>query len=107
MREAAEYIVALTEGQSEQSYRTTKPLRQLVERNFEIVGEAMRRLEHHDPATSASFPEAKDLVGFRNALVHGYDGIDHARVWRTISIFLPPLLPRLENLIATIELGET
>jgi uncharacterized protein with HEPN domain len=35
----------------------------------------------------------------RNALIHVYDEIDHARVWRTIEVDLPVLIRQLEQII--------
>lgn len=98
MREAAEYIRDLTAEQSEASYRSSKPLRQLVERNFEIIGEAMRRLLHHDPMIAERFPDARKLVAFRNVIAHDYDAIDDATVWNVASTEVPQLIAIIDEI---------
>lgn len=98
MREAATYIGELTAGHDEASYRASKPLRQLVERNFEIIGEAMRRLLHHDPDMADHFPEARKLVAFRNVIAHDYDAIDDAVVWRVATAEVPRLIAIIDEI---------
>jgi uncharacterized protein with HEPN domain len=53
-------------------------LRQAVERNFEIIGEAVGRLAKLDPDTSSRIGQYAQIIAFRNLLIHGYDLIDDA-----------------------------
>ena len=55
--------------------------RHAVERNFEIIGGAMRRIRDGDPATLQRLTAAAQFIAFRNILIHVYDDIDHTRVW--------------------------
>ncbi len=54
MRDAAAFIGDSTRHATQDEYTQNRMLRQSVERNFEIIGEAMRRLSHHDAATARS-----------------------------------------------------
>ena len=53
IRDAASFIGEVTAGLSIAEYSANRLLRQAVERNFEIIGEAVRRLASQDPDTAA------------------------------------------------------
>jgi uncharacterized protein with HEPN domain len=53
IRDAAAYIAELAQGRTLEDYKRDRMLRQTVERNFEIIGEAVDRLAQHDPDTVA------------------------------------------------------
>ena len=55
-------------------YLSNKMLRRAVEREFEIIGEAINRLDQLDPAISISYK--KQIISMRNRVIHGYDRID-------------------------------
>ena len=73
-------------------------LRSAVERQFEILGEALNRLDHLDATLAARIPDLRQIVAFRNILIHGYAVIDRARVWRAAQDDLPPLRAALDDL---------
>jgi uncharacterized protein with HEPN domain len=52
IRSAADVVQTVTDGVALQEFKQNRMLRQAVERNFEIIGEAMRRLEKDDPHTA-------------------------------------------------------
>jgi uncharacterized protein with HEPN domain len=54
-------------------------LKRAIERNLEIIGEAMGRILKEDPSITIS--NAKRIVGFRNQLIHGYDMVSDENVW--------------------------
>lgn len=90
--EAAESIRAFTAGVSFERYRVDDLVQSAVERQFEIIGEALNRLRRDDPAVAARVPDVDRIVGFRNVLIHGYDIVDHEAVWDAITKELPTLL---------------
>ena len=100
IRDAASFIGEVTLGRSLSDYSADRLLRQAVERNFEIVGEAVRRLAQHDADTAAKLGDYRQIIAFRNLLIHGYDLVNHALVWDTIQTELVPLLRKIENLLA-------
>ncbi|MEO8007680.1 MAG: DUF86 domain-containing protein, partial [Betaproteobacteria bacterium] len=74
---------------NDQFYRGDRLLRQAIERNFEIIGEAIKRLGKHDPEIVARIGEHRQVIAFRNVLIRGYDLVDHALVWSTIEQQVP------------------
>jgi uncharacterized protein with HEPN domain len=74
-------------------------LRSAVERQFEIIGEALARLARIDAATAQKVPDLRQIIAFRNVLIHGYATVDPARVWRLIEDNLPPLRAPLAALL--------
>jgi uncharacterized protein with HEPN domain len=102
-REAAEVIAAVTMGKSFADFDRDIVLRSAVERQFEIIGEALAQLARIDAATGQKVPDLRQIIAFRNVLIHGYATVDPARVWRTIEDNLPPLRAALAALLAAPE----
>jgi uncharacterized protein with HEPN domain len=67
-------------------------LRSAVERQFEILGEALDQLSGLDPDMAEKIPELPRIVAFRNILIHGYAGVDDRLVWGVVESRLEPLL---------------
>ena len=84
VRQAAQLIQDFTAGRSALDYDTDAMLHAAVERQFIIMGEALSRLEKLDAALAGRISNNRQIVGFRNVLVHGYDTIDNQIVWRVI-----------------------
>ena len=99
IRDAASFVLSMTQGRTLAQYSADRLLRQAVERNFEIIGEAVKRVAQHDPATAAAIGDHARIIGFRNVLIHGYDLVDHALVWSTIETQLPILLRDVARLL--------
>ena len=97
------FILESTAGLSLAAYGRDRGLRQAVERSFEIVGEALLRLERTDPATASRITDYRQVIDFRNRLVHGYDLTDHAKVWQNIQDSLPVLKREVDALLAEAE----
>jgi uncharacterized protein with HEPN domain len=49
-------------------------------------------------------PDFRQIIGFRNILIHGYAAIDHGRVWHIVQTLLPDLRQDISTLLA--ELGK-
>ncbi|GHT63396.1 antitoxin [Bacteroidia bacterium] len=78
-------------------YMSNQMLRRAVEREFEIIGEAINRIEKISPEIEIS--QKKQIIGMRNRVIHGYDKIDDAIVWGTIVRHLPVLKTEIDNLL--------
>ncbi|MEN6454572.1 MAG: HepT-like ribonuclease domain-containing protein [Prolixibacteraceae bacterium] len=78
-------------------YLSNKMLRRAVEREFEIIGEAMNRIERLDPKIEIS--SKKQIINMRNRVIHGYDKIDDEIVWGTIVRHLPTLKAEISKLL--------
>lgn len=98
-RRAAELIGSFITGRIWSDYLDDPMLRSAVERQFEIIGEALNRLGHVDPETAASIADLPRIVAFRNVLIHGYATIDDAIVWEVATERLPGLVNLLSTLL--------
>ena len=99
IRDAAAFIAELAQGRTLEDYKRDRMLRQAVERNFEIIGEAVSRLTRIDPDNAQRIGSHRQIVDFRNVLIHGYDLIDHRIVWGTSAEKIPALLTEVESLL--------
>src|SRR5436190_18032862 len=102
MRRAAEFLLNVTSGRTLDEYRGDEVLRTLVERKFEIIGEALNRLTRSDPTLAAQIPEHRQIISFRNILIHGYDVIDAEVVWKIVQQDLPVLRQTVEDLLTRL-----
>ena len=78
-------------------YTSDKMLRRAIEREFEIIGEAMNRIDKLDSTISIS--SKIQIIGMRNRVIHGYDKIDDALIWGTIVRHLPRLKEEIAQLL--------
>ena len=62
-------------------YEQDRQLRRAVEREFEVIGEALSRLVSTDRPTADRITHVKRTISFRKRISHGYDAIDNATVW--------------------------
>jgi uncharacterized protein with HEPN domain len=88
---AAEAISRFVDGLDAESYSQNALINAAVERKFEIIGEALNQLSKVSPEIARRVPHLREIIGFRNILVHGYALIDQGRVWRIIQTSLPGL----------------
>jgi uncharacterized protein with HEPN domain len=80
-----------------QDYKSDVILRRAIERNLEIIGEAMNRILKEDP--DFQIENARRIVGLRNQIIHGYDSISDENIWGVVINHLPNLKTEVENLI--------
>ena len=102
--EAGESILENTTGKSLAEYSRSRLLRRAVEREFEIIGEALKRLAEVDPVTAASVSQLRRIIDFRNRIIHGYDTVDDTVVWGVAEQSLPTLIREVTVLL---EMEET
>lgn len=98
---ASEDIAKFTKGLDFSNYSKDKMVQKAVEREFEIIGEALNRIKKINPEILKDISEYHRIIGFRNILVHGYDIIDEKLVWDAIKIHLPILAKEIKKLIQT------
>lgn len=99
MKQAAERIARFVANKTFEDYVNDELLRSGVERQFEIIGEAMARLLRSNRAVAERITDYRKISGFRNALIHGYDSIDDETSWGIIARKLPVLLNELSLLL--------
>ncbi len=99
IRQAAELILQFTAGKTQQHYSTDAMLRSGVERQFEIIGEALNRLSKDNSAAASRIGEYRRIIAFRNVLIHGYDIVDDFVVWEVVQDDLPKLHTEVQALL--------
>ncbi|MCP4457579.1 MAG: DUF86 domain-containing protein [Cytophagales bacterium] len=79
------------------SYAADIMLQQAVERNLEIIGEAMSQDLKLSPSFQVS--NARRIVDARNKIIHGYDEIEPENIWSIVINHLPKLKNELTDLL--------
>jgi len=97
MLQAARSVLAFTSGRTFEEYLGDLMLRSAVERQLEIVGEALRQMLAVFPESEATFHGAREIIAFRNRLARGYAQLDHEVVWGVVEEDLPALVEQLAS----------
>lgn len=80
-------------------YRENQMLKRAIERNLEIIGEAMNRILNRDPEISERITSSKAIVGLRNQIIHAYDNVSDENIWSILITHLPLLKSEVENIL--------
>ena len=67
-----------------------------VERNIEIIGEAMSRILSKEPNVEIS--GSRKIVDTRNRIIHGYDSVSDDVIWLIVNRYLPALQEEINQL---------
>jgi uncharacterized protein with HEPN domain len=70
-----------------------------VERNIEIIGEAMNRILKENP--EFEIENARNIVGTRNRIIHSYDNLSDDMIWSIVINSLPKLKMEILDLLET------
>lgn len=105
-REAATKAASVAQGHEQAEYLGDWVLQAAVERQLEILGEALKNLRSADAETAARIPNVHAIIATRNILVHAYAQVDQRRVWEILTDDLPDLIPLLEGLLAEVDEAE-
>jgi uncharacterized protein with HEPN domain len=79
------------------AYSSNTILKRAIERDLEIIGEAVNRILKEDP----EFPidNAKKIISLRYHIIHSYDNISDENIWAIIQKHLPILKKQVDDLI--------
>lgn len=91
-------VEAYVAGKSLADLLADRGLQLILEREFEIIGEALYRLRSLDPVAFATIAVGPRIIGMRNILAHGYVRVDHAILWDAATRELAPLRAQIEDL---------
>jgi uncharacterized protein with HEPN domain len=100
IQRACRLLSSFVAGKTFEDYVGDALLRSGIERQLIIVGEALNRLMKIDPATAAAVTDARQIIAFRNILVHGYDIVHDATVWEVLEKDLSQLTKDVDSLLA-------
>jgi uncharacterized protein with HEPN domain len=71
--------------------------RKAIERNIEIIGEAMRRIREVDPLVKIS--DSRKISDTRNRIIHGYDTVSPDVIWLILTRYIPILESEINELL--------
>jgi len=99
--QAAEEMQDFVRGMDFKEYQNKPVTKRAVERDFEIIGEALNRIKYTDDELLEKISEHHRIIGFRNILIHGYDIVDEAIVWQAVTKHLPILIREIKEILST------
>jgi len=100
VRLACEHILEFTKDKALNDYTCNDLLRSGVERQFEIIGEALYRLTKVAPEVVNQISYHRRVISFRNILIHGYDIVEDPVVWDVITNDLPELYEQIKTMLS-------
>ena len=80
------------------TYQNDLRTKRAVERNIEIIGEAMNRILIKD--ITVQFSNARKIVDTRNRIIHGYDTVSDDIVWSIVIKHIPILKVEIQKMIS-------
>lgn len=91
-------IQRYTQGMGFDEFETDDKTIDSVLRNLEVIGEASRRIPQEIKSQYTDLPWA-EMNTMRNIVIHEYHGVNLNIIWQTITNDLPPLVPRLKEIL--------
>jgi uncharacterized protein with HEPN domain len=101
IHQACDLLVEFTSNKSFADYAAEAMLRSAVERQFEIVGEALNQVLCVDPSFAERISYSNRIVAFRNRLIHGYAAVSDEVVWGVVKAHLPTLREEIAALLGS------
>jgi uncharacterized protein with HEPN domain len=100
IQRACQLITEFTSGMTLPEYAADLKTRSAVERQLEIVGEAIGQMLKLFPEMREEVPQAPRIIAFRNYLIHGYASVSNQVVWGILESDLPELATKIEEILA-------
>jgi uncharacterized protein with HEPN domain len=95
---AIDEIRGFVAGRTLQELLADRGFQLILEREFEIIGEALYRIRNIDSQLFERIPSAHRIIGMRNILAHGYDRVDYRILWDAARLELESLRNHVESL---------
>lgn len=96
--QAIRQIIEFTANLSGEEFLGNLLVQRAVEREFEILGEAARRISEEFRQANADI-DRRNMINLRNIIAHRYDRAEPDTLWNIIVTVLPGLLSQLELLL--------
>ena len=100
IRSACEALIQFTNGRSLNDYQADLLLRAGVERELMIIGEALNQAMRIAPTLAEKITGIREIINFRNIIVHGYSTIENETVWGILQNDLPTLHEQIKALLS-------
>lgn len=97
--QACDLIAQFTKGKTFNDYLADAMLRSAVERQFEVIGEALREAVRRDPSLADRISDLERIIAFRNRLIHAYASVADEVVWGIVEAKLPTLARQITGLL--------
>jgi uncharacterized protein with HEPN domain len=97
--DCCEFLLDFTEGKTVNDYKNDRAFRSAVERELQIIGEAITQLDGVSPEMADQISEHRNIIGFHNVLVHGYASLNQETVWNVVTDKLGLLLEQSRSLL--------
>lgn len=78
------------------SFKSDIILQRAIERDLEIIGEAIRKIIEIDPTITIT--SAKNIIGLRNIISHAYDSVEPEMIWGIIQNNIPVLADEIKKI---------
>jgi uncharacterized protein with HEPN domain len=99
--ECIERISKYTSG-GKKVFLADRLIQDAVIRNFEIIGEAAKRVPEDYKQSHPEIPW-RGLTTFRDVLIHQYEGVDLQEVWKVIERELPALKTTIQRVLPPLD----
>jgi uncharacterized protein with HEPN domain len=96
MLDSARAIVEFIDGLKYDDLLSDRKLRNAIERNLEIIGEAARNVSADARKQHPDIPWSS-IIGLRNVIAHEYGEIQYEKIWSVCTIRLPILIEQLDK----------
>lgn len=93
-----EELATFCRGKTFDDFRVDRGLQLIVERELEIIGEALAQLRRDYPNLADQVHDIHKIIGLRNVLAHGYDILEHEILWDAVKNKIPTLKHDVEML---------
>jgi len=97
------FLVEFSASKSLQDLRDNRAFRSAVERELQIIGEAMMVLAKVAPDVAAAITDSARIIRLRHVLVHGYDKIDQDVLWNVVTVKLSVLQTELDRCLTQLD----
>jgi uncharacterized protein with HEPN domain len=97
--QACDLSAQFTKRKTFNDYVADAMLRSAVERQFEVIGEAVREAVRRDPSLADRISDVERIIAFRNRLIHAYASVADEVVWGIVEAKLPTLARQITGLL--------
>lgn len=83
-------------------YKQSIMLKRAVERDLEIIGEAVNKITKKNVYYLDKISESKAIIALRNHVIHSYDSVSDENIWSVVINHLPKLKAEIKSLIENV-----